>query len=91
MIANVGFISLLMLAKMMPMKVLGLARSLKLVDDDTLDKVEELVEQIVRIMETGWLPYRRKYTQNISSFLIQVTFKSWRKPLETFWKLVCLE
>ena len=55
MVTNLAFLSLLMLAKTMPGQITSFIRTFKLIDDESVDKVEELIEKIVKIIETGRL------------------------------------
>jgi hypothetical protein len=55
MVTNLAFLSLLMLAKTMPGQITSFIRTFKLIDDESVDKVEELIEKIVKIIETGML------------------------------------
>ena len=55
MVTNLAFLSLLMLAKTMPGQITNFIRTFRLLDDEAVDKVEELIEKIVKIIETGRL------------------------------------
>ena len=50
---NMAFLSLVMLAKTMPGQILKFIRTFRLIDEDALDKTEELIENIVKIIESG--------------------------------------
>ena len=52
-VTNLAFLSLVMLAKTMPGQITGFIRTFKLMDGEAIDKVEELIEKIVKIIETG--------------------------------------
>ena len=53
MVANMAYLSLIMMAKAMPGKITNIIRMFKLIDEESIDKVEELIEKIVEIMESG--------------------------------------
>jgi len=52
-VTNMAFLSLVMLAKTMPGQILKFIRTFRLIDEDALDKTEELIENIVKIIESG--------------------------------------
>ena len=52
-IANVAFVTLIMGAKLMPGQIAQAVKMLKILDDDIVDKFEEVVSSIVTIIENG--------------------------------------
>ena len=52
-VTNMAFLGLVILAKTMPGQILHLVRTFKLIDNESVDKTEELIDSIIKIIETG--------------------------------------
>ena len=87
-VTNMAFLGLVILAKTMPGQILHLVRTFKLIDNESVDKTEELIDSIIKIIETGDDNIKGEHL--VIPFY-QVTLKHWRILLEIFSRLVYLE
>ena len=52
-VTNIAFVTVIMMAKMMPNQIGNMVRMLKIVDDEVIDQIEFLCDNIITIIETG--------------------------------------
>ena len=52
-VTNIAFITAIMMAKMIPGQIGNIVRMLKIVDEDVIEMIEDLCDNIIKIIETG--------------------------------------